>query len=90
MVSMTRSGLDYEFFRILSERIDRAADEKKEQLEALRERLLELTQEIDRRMQEQMKESLGLLNQILGSENVTEAAQEALPPFCCQARVGRQ
>lgn len=79
MVSMTRSGLDYEFFRILSERIDRADDEKKEQLEALRERLLELTQEIDRRMQEQMKESLGLLNQILGSENVTEAAQEALP-----------
>jgi hypothetical protein len=79
LVSMARSGLDYEFFRILSERIDRARDEEKARLTALRERLLQLTQEIDRRLQEQMKQSVTLLDEILAAENVDEAAQAALP-----------
>jgi hypothetical protein len=79
MVSMARSGLDYEFFRILSERIDLAQGDEKGKLSALRDRLLQLTQEIDRRVQEQVKESRNLLNEILEAENIEEAAQEALP-----------
>lgn len=76
LVSMTRQGLDYDFFRILSYRIDAAAAEDKENLTKLREKLMDLTAEIDRRMQAQLKESQTLLEEILGSPNVEKATVE--------------
>ncbi len=79
LVSMARAGLDYEFFNILTGRIDQSEGEEKEKLTSLRERLNQMTQEIDRRMQEQMEASRGMLNEILKAENVEEAAQQALP-----------
>jgi len=79
MVSMARSGLDYEFFRILSERIDSAKDEEKDSLNKLRERLLQLTEEIDQRVKEQVADSLASLNEILAADDITEAAVAALP-----------
>jgi hypothetical protein len=79
MVSMARTGLDYEFFQILSQRIEAAGDEEKEKLTSLRDRILQMTQEIDRRMQEQSAHSRELLNQILSAQNIDQAAAEALP-----------
>lgn len=79
LVSMARAGLDYEFFNILTGRIEKAEGEQKEKLSALRERLTQMSQEIDRRMQEQLEASRGMLNEILAAENVEQAAQEALP-----------
>ena len=79
MVSMVRTGLDYEFFRILSERTEAAQGEEKDKLIALRDRLLELTKEIDQRMQEQMESSRSLLNELLKADNIEQAASEALP-----------
>jgi hypothetical protein len=78
MVSMARNGLDYEFFQILSQRIDAAGEEEKAKLTALREKLLTITQEIDRRMQAQIEGARELLNQILESENIEEATTAAL------------
>ncbi len=40
---------------------------------------MQMTQEIDRRMQEQMENSRKLLNEILQAKNIEEAAAEALP-----------
>lgn len=79
LVSMARTGLDYEFFRLLTERIESAADADKEKLTQLRDRLMQMTQEIDRRMQEQMENSRKLLNDILQAKNIEEAAAQALP-----------
>jgi hypothetical protein len=79
LVSMARAGLDYEFFNILTGRIEQAQDEQKEKLTALRDQLNKMSQEIDRRMKEQIETSRGLLNEILKAENVEQAAQEALP-----------
>ena len=45
LVSLTRPGLDYEFFRLLSERIERACGDGRARLVALREQLLEMTRE---------------------------------------------
>jgi hypothetical protein len=78
LVSMTRSGLDYEFFNILSGRIDSAQGEQKQKLVDLREKLLVLTQEIDRRVQEQMTESNALLDEILNAPDIEKAAADAL------------
>ncbi len=79
LVSMARTGLDYEFFAILSKRLEDAQGEEKEKLTALRDRLLEMTQEIDKRMQEQMQHSHDLLDELLKAENIEEATAERLP-----------
>lgn len=47
LVSMTRPGLDYSFFQMLSEQIEQAKGDKKGQLTELRGKLLEITREID-------------------------------------------
>ncbi len=78
LVSMARSGLDYDFFRILTERIDAASGAEKDKLAALRDHLQQLTQQIDQRMQEQLEQSRGLLNEILQAKNIEQAATEAL------------
>jgi hypothetical protein len=78
MVSMARNGLDYEFFQILTQRIDAAGEEDKAKLTGLRDKLLTLTEEIDRRMQAQIEGARAMLNQILESENIEEATAAAL------------
>jgi uncharacterized protein YutE (UPF0331/DUF86 family) len=79
MVSMARSGLDYEFFTILTNRIDAAEGEEKQKLADLRDRLLKMTQEIDKRMQEQLNASRGMLEELLQAEDIETATSEMLP-----------
>jgi uncharacterized protein YutE (UPF0331/DUF86 family) len=79
LVSMARQGLDYEFFRILTERVDQAEGEEKEKLAKLRDRLTQMTQEIDRRVQAQVNDSRKVLDKIMQADNVEQAATEALP-----------
>jgi hypothetical protein len=79
LVSMARAGLDYEFFRILSERIDQAGAEQKDSLVKLRDRLLEMAQEIDKRMQEQMQGAVQILDELLKAEDIQSATEELLP-----------
>ena len=79
VVSMARGGLDYGFFQLLSERIDRTSEPDKSNLVALRQKLLDMTQEIDEAIKAQTEEASKLLNEILASDNVEEATQEALP-----------
>jgi hypothetical protein len=79
MVSMARTGMDYEFFQILSGRIDAAEGDEKQKLTELRDRLLQMSQEVDRRMQEQMENSRGFLNELLETDDIEQATRDALP-----------
>jgi hypothetical protein len=79
LVSLTRPGLDYEFFRLLSERIDRARGDGRARLIALREQLLELTAEIDKLTEARVAETQKLLDSILQAPNLDEAIVQALP-----------
>ncbi|MBE0698429.1 MAG: hypothetical protein IH586_16050, partial [Anaerolineaceae bacterium] len=54
-----------------------STDEKQE-LTDLREHLLQLTKEIDQRMQEQAKQSRALLEEILKADDIEQAAAEAM------------
>jgi len=76
---MARGGLDYGFFQLLSERIDRTNEPDKSNLVALRQKLLDMTQEIDEAIKAQTDEASKLLSEILASDNVEEATQKALP-----------
>jgi len=79
VVSLTRSGLDYQFFQILSEQIDKAAADKKQPLVDLRDKLLKLTLEIDNELKRRIAESTKLLNSILIEPSIEEAVKKNLP-----------
>ena len=78
LVSMARSGLDYQFFQTLSERIEKAGENEKGSLVELREKLLELTQEIDKAVQAQYESARELLNKIASAPDVSKATEENL------------
>ena len=79
LVSMARGGLDYAFFQLLSERIQRATGERQAKLTELRENLLEMTNEIDQAIREQQGLASRLLDEILKQEDIEAATMEALP-----------
>lgn len=81
IVSLTRSGLDYQFFQILSEQIDQAAPDKKTALTDLRDKLLNLTREIDKELKHRIEESTKLLNSILAEVSIEEAVKKNLSQF---------
>ncbi|HEX9014203.1 MAG TPA: hypothetical protein VF813_11820, partial [Anaerolineaceae bacterium] len=79
LVGMARSGMDYQFFQLLTSRIDQAKDSEKQKLSALRDSLVSMTQEIDKQMQAQMQAVKELLEEILAEPDIEKATQQALP-----------
>ncbi len=79
IVSLARPGLDYSFFQLLTEQIDQAEGEQSKRLEALRQRLLELTEEIDKAQQARLARVTNLIGSIAQSDDMDQAIQAALP-----------
>jgi uncharacterized protein YutE (UPF0331/DUF86 family) len=79
LVSMARSGLDYQFFQILSARIDAATGDEMVKLSELRDKLVQMTQEIDQQVQAQVQAVHGLLEEIIQQDDIEAAATEAIP-----------
>lgn len=78
LVSLARPGLDYQFFQLLSDRIENESGAEKERLMKLRENLLELTRQIDLQLEARTGQARKLLEQILAAKDVTAATQENL------------
>jgi hypothetical protein len=78
-VSLIRGGMDYQFFQLLTERIEKASGEEKTKLETLREKLLELINEVDRQVEARYKQAQELVEKILSQDDVVKAVQENLP-----------
>jgi uncharacterized protein YutE (UPF0331/DUF86 family) len=78
LVSLGRPGMDYEFFTMLSDRIDRTRGEDKERLIKLRNQLLEMTQAIDKQMGERLAQSRKNLAAILQSKDIKETTAQNL------------
>jgi len=77
IASLARSGIDYGFFQLLSEKIDSTKDKnKKQKLTQLRKKLLQITEEIDKQIQEQMKKSKQLLEKIISVEKIEEELEK--------------
>jgi hypothetical protein len=73
LVSLTRPGMDYEFFQLLTERIEHASDPQREELTKLREQLLELTRQIDQQIEMRTQQSRQFLTSLLAAEDIPEA-----------------
>ncbi len=78
LVSLTRPGLDYAFFELLGQRIEAAEGEEKARLEALREQILSMTQEIDAEMQQRVEMAHRNLDALLQAENLEQAVMQNL------------
>lgn len=76
LTSLVRQGMDYTFFQILTDRINASSNEKKAQLEAMREKLLGFIQEIDDQRQIQIAQTRKLLDAILSSPNPQETVKQ--------------
>ena len=78
-VSFARPLMDYSFFQILSERIDRARGDGRARLASLRDNLLKWTEEVDRQVELRAKQSRDLLQEVLQADDVSEATMSVLP-----------
>jgi hypothetical protein len=78
LVSLARTGIDYSFFQLLSEKIDSAQKEEKQKLINLREKILKLTDEIDKHIQAEYDQVKQLLETIITSENIEQSVEKNL------------
>jgi hypothetical protein len=78
-ISFARPLMDYSFFQLLSERIDRARGDGRARLASLRENLLNWTQEVDRQVEARARQSRELLQQVLQAEDISEATEAVFP-----------
>jgi hypothetical protein len=79
LVSLTRPGLDYAFFQLLSERIDAAGEPEKARLEGLRSEVLELTRQIDEVQEARAAQSAALLRSLMSAPDLDRAVRQAIP-----------
>lgn len=80
-VSLARGGMDYQFFQLLSNRIEKASGEEKTKLESMREKLLDFTNEMDKQMEARYKQAQEFVESLLVQEDVVRAVQENLNGF---------
>jgi uncharacterized protein YutE (UPF0331/DUF86 family) len=78
LASLGRPGMDYEFFRLLSERIDRARADGRDRLIKLRDQLLDMTQAIDRQMEQRLLQAKKNLATIIQTKDIKETMAQNL------------
>jgi len=79
LISYTRQGLDYQFFQMITDRIEKGSPQEKKKLEELRGKLLDLTRQIDQQVEAEQKKAVELLGVFLSSENLQETLSKHLP-----------
>ena len=80
-VSLARNGMDYTFFQNLTELIDKSSGEEQKKLEGLREKLLDLVNEIDKQLEARYKQAQEFVEKILEQQDVAKATQDNLDSF---------
>jgi rubrerythrin len=81
LVSLTRSGLDYSFFQILTERIEKSSGDQRKKLEELREKVLDFTNQIDKAVEEQMKQADKMIESLLEAPDIAQATVQNIANF---------
>lgn len=81
LVSLARPGMDYMFFQLFSDRIERAGGAEQKRLADLRARVLELIDRVDAQVQEAMQQARQFLEQILSAPDIAAATRQNLEQF---------
>jgi CpXC motif protein len=80
-VSLARGGMDYQFFQMLTEKIDQAAGDENARLESIRDKLLDFTNEMDKQLEARYKQAQEFIESLLAKDDVVQAVQENLDRF---------
>jgi hypothetical protein len=85
LVAWYRSGVDYQFFQTLTQRMELAEQEGQEEqarrLRDLRETLLQITERMDAESRAALEQAAGLLRQLLEAEEPEAFIRQHLPEF---------
>ena len=79
--TIARGGMDYQFFQLLSEQIEKASGDDKARLESIREKLLDYTNEIDKQMETRYKQAQEFVESLLAQADIVKAVRENLNNF---------
>jgi hypothetical protein len=79
--TIARGGMDYQFFQLLSERIDKASGDEKARLEGIRQKLLDFTNEIDKQIEARYKQAQEFVDSLLAQEDIVKAVRDNLNNF---------
>ena len=80
-VTIARGGMDYQFFQLLTEKIDKASGEEKARLESIREKLLDFTNEMDKQLEARNKQAQEFVESLLAKDDIVQAVRENLNGF---------
>jgi hypothetical protein len=75
LVSLARPVMDYSFFQLLSERIDRARGDGRTRLVEVRTKLLELTQEVDQQAALRKREAASLVDELVKASDLEKSIE---------------
>ena len=81
LVSLTRNGLDYSFFQILTAQLEKETGEQRVKLEDLRNHILDYINQLDKAMEAQMKQADAFIEKILAAPDVTQATAQNIDQF---------
>jgi hypothetical protein len=79
LVNLIRPAIDYSFFQLLTERIDATEGEEHDRLLALRQRILEVTEQIDKVQEARAQNAASLLKRLMDAEDLDQALTESIP-----------
>ncbi|HNJ12730.1 MAG TPA: CpXC domain-containing protein [Anaerolineales bacterium] len=80
-VSLARGGMDYVFFQLLTEKIEKATGEEKTRMEGIRDKLLGFVSDVDKQMEARYKQAQDFVENLLAQEDIERATQENLENF---------
>ena len=80
-VTIARGGMDYQFFQLLSERINKATGDERARLQSIREKLLNFTNEVDKQLEARYKQAQEFIESLLAQEDVVKAVRDNLNNF---------
>ena len=80
-VTVARGGMDYQFFQLLSEKIDKASGDERTRLEAIRTKLLDFTNEIDKQVEARYKQAQDFVESLLAQDDIIQAVRNNLNNF---------
>lgn len=79
--TIARQGMDYQFFQLLTDKIDKATGDEKTRLESIREKLLEYTNEMDKQIEARYKQAQEFVESLLAQDDIVKAVRDNLDGF---------
>jgi hypothetical protein len=80
-VNLARGGMDYQFFQLLTDKIDKSEGDEKKRLEDIREKLLEYVSQMDKQLEARYKQAQEFVESLLGQEDIEKATRGNIEGF---------